>query len=186
VVAALVALLVHPLAVTGAVAQASGPVEDYASYQPQKKCRSSALPGTKRLARWIDRRYDGGRASASIRACGSGGTSEHKDGRAIDWSMNAAKKAERREVRRFLDRILATDEEGNEHALARRMGVMYVIWNDHMYASYHRFEKRPYRSSSCPKKLSKCSATLRHRDHVHLSLSRPGARARTSWYQPAS
>jgi hypothetical protein len=61
------------------------------------------------------------------------------------------------------------------------MGVMYVIWNDHIYASYDTFAPRDYRSSSCPR-LRTCSATLRHRNHVHISLSRAGGRGDTSWY----
>jgi hypothetical protein len=159
-----------------------GPVEDYASYQPQKHCRDSPRPGTEELATWIDARFSGGSALASVRSCSSGGTSEHKDGRAIDWSMDAADRDQRREVRRFLDKLFATDGDGNPHALARRMGIMYVIWNDHMWASYDRFGRKDYLNASCAK-ASSCSVTLRHRDHVHISLSRAGARADTSWYQ---
>jgi hypothetical protein len=133
------------------------------------------------LAGWIDHRFSGGAATASMRACSSGGTSEHKDGRAIDWSMDATEKKQRREVARFLDELFAEDDDGNAAALARRMGVMYIIWNDHIYASYDEFAGRDYQSSSCPK-LKSCSATLRHRDHVHISLSRPGGRGDTSWY----
>ena len=155
--------------------------EDYASYQPQTTCRKTARPGTAELARWINARFGGGTATPSVRSCDSGGTSEHKDGRAIDWSMDAAEKEDRREVAAFLDRLLADDAHGNPHALARRMGVMYVIWNDHMVASYDEFDRQEYRSSSCPA-LKKCSPTLRHRDHVHISLSRPGGRGITSWY----
>ena len=173
------------LAVGAAPAAAAydGPVEDYASYQPQKKCRDKARPGTRELAGWIDQKFDGGSAVASMRACGSGGVSEHKAGRAIDWAMDATKKKHRREVRRFLGKIFATDDDDEKHALARRMGVMYVIWNDHMYASYDdHFAKEDYLSSSCSSR-KKCSKTLRHRDHVHISLSRPGGRGDTSWYE---
>jgi hypothetical protein len=157
------------------------PPEDYASYEPQTKCKRHVQPGTRELARWIDRRFAGGKPVVAVRSCRSGGASEHKDGRAIDWVMDAGRKAHRREVTRFLDRILATDRKGNAHAGARRMGIMYVIWNDRMWASYDGFEGKRYRSSSC-KKLAKCSATLRHRDHVHISLSKAGGRAATSWY----
>jgi hypothetical protein len=179
VLVALLALLVPPAAVQAV--EYDDPPEDYASYQPQEKCRKTARPGTRALARWINQRFDGGTATASVRPCSSGGTSEHKDGRAIDWSMDATKKKQRREVAQFLATIFADDSDENPHALARRMGVMYVIWNDHIYASYDEFDRRDYKSSSC-KKLKGCSATLRHRDHVHISLSRPGGRGLTSWY----
>ncbi len=157
------------------------PPEEYASYEPQEKCRRAVQPGTRALATWIDKRYGGGKPVIGVRSCRSGGTSEHKDGRAIDWMMDARKKAHRKEVARFLGKVFASDKQGNEHAQARRMGIMYVIWNDRMWASYDRFEGERYRSSSC-KKLAKCSATLRHRNHVHISLSKAGGRAATSWY----
>lgn len=174
--------LVGTVGLASAVAQQySTPVEDYSAYQPAKKCRDSVRPGTRVLSKWIDRKFRGGDAVPSLRSCKTGGTSEHKEGRAIDWMMDAAKKKQRAEVRRFLGRLFAEDADGNAHARARRMGVMYVIWNDHMYAAYDRFEKRDYLSSSCSSK-KKCSKTLRHRDHVHISLNRPGGRGDTSWY----
>ena len=71
--------------------------------------------------------------------------------------------------------------EGAPHALARRMGVMYVIWNDHMYAAWDQFAAEDYLSGGC-RTLTRCSATLRHRDHVHISLSTTGAKGQTSWY----
>jgi hypothetical protein len=180
---ALLAVLLLAFALTPSAARAAydEPVEDYASYQPQKQCRDQARPGTKALNRWINRKFGGGTATASVRSCNPGTTSEHEDGRAIDWSMNATKRAHRLEVRRFLDKLFAADAGGNAHARARRMGVMYIIWNDRMYASYRAFTAQAYKSSSC-KRLRSCSATLRHRDHVHISLGKPGARGDTSWY----
>ena len=174
-----VALVLAPLAAVAVVYPE--PPEDYATYQPQQRCRARPLPGTAALATWVNRRFAGGTAAATMRACGSGGTSEHKDGRAIDWRMDATRAGQRAEVARFLETLFAPDSEGNPHALARRMGVMYIIWNDRMYASYNEFTERAYLSSSCPS-LRRCSKTLRHRDHVHISLSRPGGRGETSWY----
>ncbi len=180
------ALLVATLAltVTPALASAAGydePPEDYARYEGQTKCVKRAQPGTRELADWINRRFDGGTAVASLRAC-SGGASEHKDGRAIDWSMDATRAGDRAEVERFLRKLFKADAAGEEDARARRMGVMYVIWDDHMYASYRdEFAPSNYLSSSCARKRD-CSATLRHRDHVHISLSKAGGRAATSWY----
>jgi hypothetical protein len=175
--ALLSALLVTPAAQAdgGAAAQ----IEDYASYEPQTKCHPKPRAGTTALGRWLVNELGGG-GGASGRSCG-GGTSEHKDGRAIDWTLDARVKADRKTAKAFLKAIFATDEQGNTHALARRMGIMYVIWNDHMYSAWDRFEREGYLSSSCKSKR-RCSKTLRHRDHVHISLSMAGAKGKTSWY----
>ena len=58
---------------------------------------------------------------------------------------------------------------------------MYVIWSDHFYPAYHQFQPENYLSSSCRSKR-KCSKTLRHRDHMHISLSKAGAKGLTSFY----
>jgi hypothetical protein len=152
VVAVLLAAALSLLAAVGVVHAAAydDVPEDYASYQPQTTCRKAARPGTVALAAWLNVRFDGGTATPSVRPCNSGGTSEHKDGRAIDWTMDAGDKHDRLEVAAFLERVFATDGGYNDHALARRMGIMYVIWNDRMYASYDEFAREDYRSSSCP------------------------------------
>ena len=165
-------------------APASAAIEDYASYQPQTKCRPHAKPGTTYLGQWLVRRYGGGFGPIG-RPCGSGGASEHKEGRAFDWTLDAAHKADRRRARTFLDRAFRTDPRGHDDARARRMGIMYVIWKDTMYPAWNEFEAEPYLSSGCTSK-KKCSKTLRHRDHVHLSLSKPGGRAETTWYNRSS
>ena len=155
------------------------PPEDYAAYDPQRRCRREALPGTVELARWFARQ--GGRLGGLVRGCRVGGTSEHKDGRAFDWHVDARVRADRRLVADVLDRLTAPDRAGNEDALARRMGVMYVIWDDRLWSAWDGFEPEPYLSGSC-RRVTRCSPTLRHRDHVHVSLSRAGARGLTSWY----
>ncbi len=131
------------------------------------------------LGRWLVSRYGGGFGPIS-RKCG-GSPSEHTEGRAFDWTLNADRKADRRKAKRFLDRAFSADARGNPDALARRMGVMYVIWKDRMYSAWDGYRPEPYLSSSCPSK-KKCSKTLRHRDHLHVSLTRRAARAKTSWY----
>jgi hypothetical protein len=178
---ALVAVAVSVLALVASTAPASAYTEapeGYSSYQPEDGCKKKPRPGTKRLAAWINSSFAGA-AVASMRRCDKS-TSEHQDGRAIDWMMDATKKKDRRQVKRFLTQIFATDVDEHRHALARRMGIMYVIWDDGMYSAYRssgadHFERRTY---GC-----RCgSKTARHRDHVHISLSMKGGRARTSWY----
>jgi len=161
-------------------ASAQGEIEDYASYDPSSKCHERARPGTSYLAHWIVRRYDGGFGGIS-RDCRRRATSEHQNGRAFDWTLDATKRSDRKRANAFMARIFDTDGRGNTHAWARRMGVMYLIWDDQMYAAWDRFRPERYLSSSCNRR-TKCSKTLRHRDHMHISLSAKGARGVTSWY----
>ncbi|RYP85015.1 hypothetical protein EKO23_13565 [Nocardioides guangzhouensis] len=155
-------------------------LEDYAPYQPQTRCSPTAKQGTKMMGRWIVNHYGGGFGPIA-RPCTSGGTSEHKEGRAFDWTLDATKYADRQRAKRLMEKLFEAREDGEAHVLARRMGIMYLIWNDHIYSSYNQFERRDYLSSSC-KTRRKCSKTLRHRDHMHISLTRKAARAETSFY----
>jgi hypothetical protein len=159
------------------------PIEGYASWEPQQRCRRTPLPGTVELSRWAFER--GGRPGGLIRACGSGGTSEHKDGRAFDWMLDADRRRDAQAAKAFIRALRRTDRAGHADALARRAGVMYVIWDDRIWSSWNRFDPEPYRGHGC-RRLRQCSDTLRHRDHVHVSLTRAGARARTSWYAARS
>jgi hypothetical protein len=77
--------------------------------------------------------------------------------------------------------VLATDQRGNPDARARRMGIMYVIWNDRMWSAWDEFVREDYLAASCPE-VATCSPTLRHRDHLHVSLTRAAGRGETSWY----
>jgi hypothetical protein len=177
----LVALLLAGSLLPLPSATAAPAIEPFPSYQPQTRCRPHAKPGTLELARWLQRKYPGTGSLGISRPCGTGGVSEHKEGRAFDWEVSAHSARDRRQVGQFLDKIRAADRHGNEDALARRMNIMYLIWNDHIYSSYDHYRKRDYLSSSC-KSLRRCSASLRHRNHVHISLTRPGGRGLTSWY----
>jgi hypothetical protein len=179
---ALATLVALVAALLGPATASAAPIEDYADYDGQETCADEVLPGTDFLLRWLTRQYPGTRYTSTLRACTSG-TSEHKDGRALDWGADVTDPEEQAQVDAFLERVFATDKRGNEHALARRMGIMYLIWNDHIYSAYNGFEKRDYTSRYCNPDWSKCSKTTRHRDHVHISLSRSGAAAQTSFYR---
>ncbi|HET6700051.1 MAG TPA: hypothetical protein VFG88_13250 [Nocardioidaceae bacterium] len=162
-------------------ASAASRVDDYSGYEPQLGCTGTTKPGTAYLLRWLDRKYPAGTPIGTLRPCGSGGTSEHKDGRALDFGLDAADPADAAVADRLLARLFASDRHGNTDALARRMGIMYVIWDDHIYSAYSDgFSRRDYRPCDKPKN---CSKTARHRDHVHISLSYAGAAAQTSFYR---
>jgi hypothetical protein len=155
------------------------PLEPYAGYQPQTTCRRKPKPGVLLLADWLVAR--GGGYGAITRPCAGSSTSEHKESRAFDWVLDATSETDQALAAALLDELLAPDDTGEPSALARRMGIMYVIWDDQMYASYDGFVAKRYLSSGCRNRRT-CSPTLRHRDHMHLSLTRKGAKGVTSWY----
>jgi len=163
----------------------SGPawaaIDPWPSYDPQTVCSPSAKRGTLELAAYLQKRYPGSGSYGISRACGSGGRSEHKEGRAFDWRVDVNNAKERGYAYHLINRLRAKDSAGNIAALARRMGVMYVIFNDAIYSSSRNFVPKAYLNSGCASRAS-CSATLRHRNHVHISLTRSGGQGRTSWY----
>jgi hypothetical protein len=65
----------------------------------------------------------------ALRALGQEQGLPSRRGPALDWHLDAAKPADRREAARLIDLLLAADEAGNPHALARRMGIQEIIWN---------------------------------------------------------
>ena len=161
------------------------PLEPYAGYQPQSTCRRTPKPGVLLLADWLVAR--GGGYGPISRSCSGSSTSEHKESRAFDWLLDASSDTDQALAAALLDELFAPDDTGQPHALARRMGIMYIIWDDTMYASYDGFVAKRYLSSGCRTRRT-CSPTLRHRDHMHISLTRQGAKGTTSWYvaQPSA
>ena len=156
-------------------------IDPWPTYDGQTICSPTAKKGTLELASYLQKHYPGSGSYGISRACGSGGRSEHKEGRAFDWRVNVNNAKERGYAMNFIKRVRATDSAGHFAALARRMGIMYLIFNDTIYSSTYNFAARPYLNSGCRSKSS-CSATLRHRDHMHISLSVPGAKGKTSWF----
>ena len=84
----------------------------------------------------------------------------------------------------FLAWLQAPDAYGNADAMARRLGVEYVIWNNRMWRAYD-----PGRGwteyDNClhkKKKGKRAWANACHRTHVHISLSWDGAYLRTSYF----
>ncbi len=157
-------------------------VDAPARYEAQVTCTKQVQPGTLALARWLLVRYPVTRSMGLMRACGTGSTSEHKDGRAFDWGADVNRATTKHAAYHFISSALASDAAGNNAALARRLGIMYLIYNDTIWSSYRDFEPRPYLHAAC-KTRATCSRTLRHLDHVHISLGYGGAAAQTSWFR---
>ena len=151
-----------------------GPVDDYAPFEPQRLCHSLPKPGAVALAKLLLDTYPDTQNYGISRACDAGPRSEHKEGRAFDWGASIHDAEDAAAVEELLQRLLATDQNGNEHALARRIGVMYIIWDGHIWSSYLADDGwRPYSGPSA------------HTDHVHISLSWDGALGETSLWQVA-
>jgi hypothetical protein len=144
-------------------------IEGFAPYRAQTICSPSAKSGTIALRSLIMHAYGGTGDYGIIRNCAVGGRSEHKEGRAWDWKVNVASAAQVRQVNDMFRWLFATDSYGNTFAQARRLGVMYVIWNHRIWSASSR-RWQPYTGADA------------HLNHVHFSLSWAGALRRTSYW----
>lgn len=145
-------------------------VEGFTPYLPQVSCDPTVKPGTAALRATLLSTY-GGRDLGVVRACTIGARSEHKEGRAFDWGLNAANPAERAVAHRFLKWLTARGPGGGRGYNARRLGVMYVIWNRQIWSAYRAAEGwRAYTGGES------------HTDHIHISLAWNGAMKHTSWW----
>ena len=155
----------------------NAPLEE-GEYDYAHACRRKPQPGTLQLEAWVGRHFPG--ESWGIVRCeklSKHSRSLHSEGRALDWRLNARNKAERRAAYALIDLLLAPDSLGNEHALARRMGVQEIIFNCQSWWSGGD-GLGPY--SACRRK--QVDPTTAHRDHVHIGLSNAGAALETSFW----
>ncbi|MCC7077612.1 MAG: hypothetical protein IT198_10850 [Acidimicrobiia bacterium] len=150
-----------------------GPVEPYQPYAGQSTCDPTPKPGVAQFRSLILAAYPGTGAGTTERGCNSGGKSEHKEGRAWDWGVRADVPAQKAAAGDLLEWLLATDSAGNAHAIARRLGLMYVIWDHRIWKSYQADKGWQQYTGSNP-----------HTDHVHFSFSWPGALGQTSFFYP--
>ena len=141
-------------------------------YEPQRTCDPTAKPGVVAFAELMKKYYAAtSRTTYGIsRACTTEVT-EHSDGRALDWMLNVkdpTQKAIADSVTRWLS---APDAQGRPGAMARRFGIMYIIWNRQMWRAYDPARGwAPY------------TGPVPHTDHIHFSFSWDGALGRTSWW----
>ena len=150
----------------------NGGIEPYGDYDGQSTCSPSTKPGMAAFMRLVQRHYGGGSLGVG-RACGSGGQSEHKEGRAWDWAMNAGSAGDRSRVQRLFNWLFATDSRCRAYANARRIGIMYIIWNRRMFRMY-----------DVDRGWAPYSGPSPHTDHVHFSLTRAGGAGRVSYWNP--
>ncbi|MGH3502834.1 MAG: peptidoglycan-binding domain-containing protein, partial [Nocardioidaceae bacterium] len=146
-------------------------IERLAPYQPQDTCSPSPKPGVEAFAALLLATYRNTGSLGISRACSVGGTSEHKEGRAFDWDVSVSNPTEHREAAALIHWLLAT-RHGDTAAMARRLGVMYIIWNGRIWGAYRANEGwRPYYGSNP------------HTSHVHFSFDWAGACEITSYWE---
>jgi hypothetical protein len=155
-------------------------IEGPARHTPQTSCDPTTKSGTLKLARLLTSTYPATRYGTA-RACGPTPSSEHQDGRAVDWMVSVRSPERRAEAEAVLGWLLARDGQQNAYAMARRLGVMYLIWNNRIWSAARADEGwRPY--SDCAGHPERSADSRCHRDHVHISLSWEGARGVTSYW----
>ena len=185
VVAALVAVAAPLLSVVPASAAAAVPtmpaapvalpagIEDMPSYQPQTFCDPVAKPGVVAFGALLTATYPDTTVVDIARSCASeSGSSEHKDGRALDWGAYYKNPQQVAEVNAVFTWLFAPDAAGNPNAMLRRLGIMYIIWNKQIWGAWSQ-SWQPYSCSG---------VTACHQDHVHFSFDWAGARKRTSFW----
>ena len=170
--ASVVAMVVPSSATAAPATRSPVPgIEGFSPYQGQTACDPVARPGLVTLRSLVLEAYPDTADAGMTRACSVGGASEHKEGRAWDWRVSSTNPAQVADVEDLFGWLLATDEHGNSAAMARRLGIMYVIWNGQVWKSYQAAKGwQPYAGANP------------HTDHVHFSLSWAGALQRTSYW----
>jgi peptidoglycan hydrolase-like protein with peptidoglycan-binding domain len=156
-------------------------IEDLADYVPQTSCDSEPKPGVLRLGRLLSSTY-AGTGYVVTQPCGLDTIpDEHADGRALDWQVSARVATQKAQADVMLNWLFATDSAGRPFANARRLGVMYIIWNNRIWGSYNALAGwRAY--STCAAHPEASSDTVCHRDRLHISLSWAGAMAHASFW----
>lgn len=150
------------------------PVDPYAPKETATGCDPVAKPGVLAFRQWAIAKWGQREKPPSpqniIRACDDT-PDEHQEGRA--WDLMTRDIAHGQAI---WEAMLAPDENGEPNALARRAGVMYIIWNKQMWRAYPHAGK-PNGS------ISPYTGASPHTDHLHFSFSKAGAAGQTSLYK---
>ncbi len=163
-------------------------IDGYSAYQAESGCSNGfAQPGTVFLRDKIIRGHYGWQDIGLIRSCSSR-YSGHEEGRALDWMIPVTNEHERQHAQTFLAWLLKTDAHGNPSANARRLGIMYMMYENKMWRSYQPADgwQPQYLSGQNCADLGAAYVTSCHRDHIHISMSWEGAKKRTSYWNPTA
>jgi hypothetical protein len=168
----------------GGVAHAAKPIDPY-RYDHAKRCVKHPARGMLALQHWLEHHSRG--SSWGIMRCeklGKRDYSLHAEGRALDWHLDVRDPADRRAAARLIRMLLAPDADGNEHALARRMGIQEIIWNCRSWwAGSEAMSEYSVCYDRKGRRRKHVDETLAHRNHVHIGMNLAGARMRTSFWR---
>jgi hypothetical protein len=163
---------------------AATPIED-STYDRATRCTKKKRPGVEGFVSWLRKNVRGVFwGSYRCEMWGKHEASLHAEGRAIDWHLDARNKADSKEAARLIALLLAPDAVGNEHALARRMGVQEIIWDcGYWSAGGHDFGDYSPCFGKRGKRRKNVNVTVGHMDHIHFGLTKRGSMARTSFWE---
>lgn len=141
------------------------PIEDYAAYDSSidttSRCGDASLrEGPQALSEYL---ANFGIVAHSYASCQSG---FHPIHRALDVFLNGTSA-----MQAFASWITA-----NQGEMARRLGVVQVIWNHHMWRSYYGGAGKPQGAWGA------YYGSNPHTDHVHVSFGEDGAAGSTSFF----
>ncbi len=143
-------------------------------YDGAAGCRKRQTKGMDRLVAWMEETTKPA-FNNSIRCDGG----VHGTGRALDWSLDARKKGEKRQAMRVINTWMAKDKRGRRNALARRMGVQLIIFNCKFWKAG---DTKMRRYGACRGGRKNADPTQGHIDHIHVELTKPAAKLKTSFW----
>ena len=157
-------------------------IDPYSSYEPESSCSPTPKPGVVAYRDLLLRTY-GSRWNNISRAC-SASISGHEEGRALDYGNLATNATQKAQANALFGWLFATDANGNKHAMARRLGIQYIQYNNMMWRAYDAnagWKPQMMGGKACST-LGSTYKTACHRDHIHTSFSWNGANKKTSYF----
>jgi len=157
-------------------------IDPIAGYDGASKCDPDPEPGVVAFQQMVMRAYPDTGAGSISRACSGSVTSEHHEGRAWDWGVNAGVPWQKKQADELIEWLIKEDRYGNPRANARRTGIMYLIWDRRIWFPWSGWEVY------CEQRKRGCvdpdDGGLRspHTDHVHFSFTWAGARKKTTMW----
>lgn len=148
------------------------PVEPYV---PQNACYALEMPGLTAFRDMLLETFPRPRSSLGMynisRGCNTPGTSEHEEGRALDFEANIDNPLQYAQARQLLRYL--TKRNGFH---AKRWGIMYIIYNKQIWAQYRPWWRRM---------ADRGNKVDNHQDHIHFSFTWNGAVKQSAYWTGA-